>query len=46
MIRVDVDEVASPICDMSMVDMDKVGFSFFRMDAPGTDIEPARGLEG
>lgn len=41
--RVDVDEVASLICDMSM---DKVGFDFFRMDAPGTVIEPARDLEG
>lgn len=44
--RVDVDDVVSPSCDMSVVDMDRVGFGFFRMDAPGTDIEPARGLEG
>lgn len=39
-----VGDVAPHFEDTSMVDMDKVGF--FKMDAPRTDIEPARGREG
>lgn len=39
-----VGDVAPLFEGTSMVDMDNVGF--FKMDDPGTDIEPARGREG